>query len=101
METLVQIPEELVYLIMVGVTFLVVQALKFVSDLLNHDLSGYEAQLVASITAAAVVVLNAALGNIPAEYASLANGFLQFLVVVLGSFGMYKVYRQFNPEAKG
>jgi hypothetical protein len=101
METLIQIPEELVNLILVGATFLVVQVLKFLSDLVKHDLSGYEAQIAAAITAAVVVLVNAGLGNVPAEYASLANGFLQFLVVVFGSFGLYKVYRQINPEARG
>lgn len=98
---IVELPQELQFLILGGVTFVVVQALKFLSGLLNHDLSGYEAQIAAAVTAAVVVLANAALGNVPAEYASLANGFLQFLVVVLSSFGLYKVYRQINPQEKG
>ena len=98
MEQFVELPEELKSLLFVGVVFLVTQALKFISDLIGKDLSGHAAETAAGITAALVVIANAALSNVPSDYAPLVAGGLQFVVVLLGSFGLYAAYRKISPK---
>jgi hypothetical protein len=92
METLVQLPDELKALIAIAITVLVTQFLKWLSVQINFDLSGYSAQVAASIVGALLVLINAALTNVPAEIAPIVSQLLVLVVVVLGSFGAYKVF---------
>jgi uncharacterized membrane protein len=98
MDVLVQLPEELKALIGIIVTLLVTEVLKFVAARLNIDLSGYAAQVTAALVGAVVVFINAALSNVPAEFAPIANSLLGLVVVVLGSFGAYKVLLSKKPK---
>lgn len=91
MDIIVQLPEELKVLIGIGVTLLVTQLIKFAAEKFNVDLSGYSAQVVAALVGAVVVFINASLSNVPAEFAPIVNQVLALVVVVLGSFGAYKV----------
>lgn len=92
METLVQLPEELKALIAIAVTVVVTQGLKWLSAQINFDLSGYSAQVAAALVGAVLVFINASLTNVPAELAPIVNQVLVLIVVVLGSFGAYKVF---------
>ena len=71
------------------VTAVLTQLLK-----LGFDFSGYQSQIVASLVAAVLVVINAVFAKIPADFVGIANALLQFIVVVLGAFGAYAVWKQ-------
>lgn len=94
---LVEVPVELQSLIQIGieivVVFLLTQALKA-----GFDFSGYKAQIVAALFSAAMVVINSLLAKVPANLEGIVGALLNLLVVVLGSFGVYKIYRQFVPK---
>ena len=92
MEQLVVLPEELKALIGIAVTFAVTQGLKWLSAQLNFDLSGYAAQITASLVGAVLVFINAAASNVPAEFAPIVNQVLVLVVVVLGAKGLYKSF---------
>ena len=53
----------------------------------------YAAQITAAIVGAILVVINAALTNVPVELAPIVNQVFVLVVVVLGSFGAYKVIK--------
>jgi uncharacterized membrane protein len=90
---MVQIPDELKALLAIGITVIVTQVLKALSAQLKYDLSGYAAQITAAIVGAILVLANAVLTNVPAEFAEIVNQALVLVVVVLGSFGAYKVIK--------
>lgn len=88
-----ELPIELQGLLALGiasiVTFVFTELLK-----LGFDFSGYKSQVVAALVSAVLVVINALFAKIPADFVSIANALLQFLVVVLGAMGVYSVYKQ-------
>ena len=90
---LVEVPVPLQALIQVGIeigiVFLLTQLAK-----LGFDFSGYKAQLVAAFFSAVMVVLNSLLAKVPASLEGIVGALLNLLVVVLGSFGVYKLYKQ-------
>ena len=88
---MIEIPNELKALLAIGITVVVTEVLKALSGKLNVDLSGYAAQITAAIVGAILVVINAALTNVPVELAPIVNQVFVLVVVVLGSFGAYKV----------
>ena len=90
---MVEIPNELKALLAIGITVVVTEILKALSGKLNVDLSGYAAQITASIVGAILVLVNAALTNVPVELAPIINQVFVLVVVVLGSFGAYKVIK--------
>lgn len=92
MESLIQLPDELKALLAVLVTMAVTEILKMIGQSLNVDLSGYSAQVTASIVGSVLVLVNALLTNVPAELAPIMQSLLGLIVVVLGSFGAYKVF---------
>ena len=96
---MIEIPNELKALLAIGITVVVTEVLKALSKKLNHDLSGYAAQITASIVGAVLVFANAALGVVPAEFVPIVNQLFVLVVVVLGSFGAYKVL--LADKAKG
>lgn len=99
MQLLIELPEELKVLIAIGVTMLVTQFLKWLGSFVNVDLSGYAAQVTAGVVAAVLVFINALFSNVPSEYAPIVQQLLALLVVVLGSFGSYKIF--YGNKAKG
>jgi len=90
---MVEIPNELKALLAIGITVVVTEILKALSGKLNVDLSGYAAQITASIVGAILVLVNAALTNVPVELVPIINQVFVLVVVVLGSFGAYKVIK--------
>lgn len=95
--SLVEVPVELQSLILidieVAVVFLLTQLAKA-----GFDFSGYKAQIVAAVFSAVMVFANALLAKVPANLEGIVGALLNLLVVVLGSFGVYKIYRQFVPK---
>ena len=96
--SLVELPLELQSLLQIGIQIVVVFVLVELSKLIKTDLSGYSAQVVAAVFSAVMVVINALLGLIPANYEGIASALLNLLVVLLGAFGLYKAYRTFRPK---
>ncbi len=90
---MVEIPNELKALLAIGITVVVTEILKGLSSKLNVDLSGYAAQITASVVGAILVLINAALTNVPVELLPVINQLFVLVVVVLGSFGAYKVIK--------
>ena len=88
-----ELPIELQGLLTFGiasvVTFIFTELLK-----LGFDFSGYKSQVVAALVSAVLVVINALFAKIPADFVNIANALLQFLVVVLGAFGVYDLYKR-------
>ena len=84
------IPDELKILLAMGITYVVTQALKFLSEKVGLDLSGYTAQVAAALVASVLVVINAIVSNVPVEFLPVINQLLALLVVVLGATGLYK-----------
>ncbi len=101
LQNFVELPDPLKALLLMGVTVLVTEFLKMLSATVKMDLSGYAAQVSSAIVASILVVLNALLAQIPAGYESIATAVLNLIVVLLGSWGAYKVYRQVRPKQYG
>jgi hypothetical protein len=98
MNAIVELPAELKALLAVLITVVVTECLKWIGSKLNADLSGYAAQVTAAIVGSILVLVNAVFSNIPAEAAPIVNQVFVLIVIVLGSFGAYKV---FLAKAKG
>ncbi len=94
METFVELPAELKMLLGMFVTVIVTQFLKWLGDKLGVDLSGYTAKVTAALVGAVLVLINAVLSHVPAEFAPIVNQLFALVVVVLGAFGAYKVFLQ-------
>ena len=62
------------------------------------DVSGYKAQIVAALFSAVMVLDNGLLGLIPAQFEGVAVAALQFIVVLLGAFGVYAAWRRLFPK---
>lgn len=101
-----EIPQELlnlvVYVVTVGVTWLVVEGFKGLGEAFGKDFSN-PAKVFAAIISAGVVsivtgVLDAGLGFIPAEYIPLAQQFLGLLVLLFSAFGYQ---RRVKAQPKG
>lgn len=94
---LIEVPlglqELLKVLLEMAVVFLLTQLAKS-----GFDFSGYKSQIVAALFASAMVVIDAVLAKVPASLEGIVAALLNLLLVVLGSFGAYKLYRQFFPK---
>jgi len=97
LETLVEIPDPLKAMLAVFVTIAVTQILKALSDALKFDLSGYSAQFASAVVASILVLVNAALSHVPAGFEQVVNA----LLVLLASWGGYKVVKQFRDRSRG
>ncbi len=91
MQAIIELPNELKALLGIVLTMTVTEILKWIGGKLNVDLSGYAAQVTAALVGAVLVLINAVFSNIPAEFAPIVQSLLGLVVVVLGSFGAYKV----------
>jgi len=80
----------------IAVVFLFTQLAK-----VGLNFEGYTAQVVAAITSAVIVAINAALSGITGNVETIVSILFNILVVVLGSFGTYKLYRQARPKERG
>lgn len=93
-----ELPHELVVLITAfvggGITWLVVEGFKGISEALGKDLSTF-AKVAAGIVSAAAVssvvaLANAALGFVPAEYQQITAQILGLIVMVFGAMGIQR-----------
>jgi hypothetical protein len=92
MNALIELPPELKALIAIAITVVVTEILKYFGAKLNVDLTGYAAQVTVTLVGAVLVIINAVLSNVPAEFAPIVQQVLVLIVVALGSFGAYKVF---------
>ena len=90
---LLQVPPELQEMIRLAVEIAVIFILTQLAKR-GFDFSGFKAQITAAIVGAVIVFLNAALAKVPLEWEAIGGALLNLLVVVLGSFGLYQVYKQ-------
>ena len=95
--SLVEVPAELQSLILVGIEILVVFVLTQLAKA-GFDLSGYKAQVTAALFSAAMVIINALLAKVPVNLEGIVGALLNLAVVLLGAFGLYKVYRIKFPK---
>ena len=96
--SLIELPLELQDILISVIGIVVVFLLTELSKLLKADLSGYAAQVTAAVWSAVFVVIKVILAKVPADYEGIAAAVLQLIVVLLGAFGFYKVYRQRFPK---
>ena len=94
MQSIIELPDPLKALLLMGVTIAVTEGLKWISGLLKRDLSGYSAQVASAIVAAILVLVNAVLSHVPAQFEPIANSILSLIVVLLGAWGAYKFGKQ-------
>lgn len=94
---LVTLPNELKALLLVVVTGLVTEGLKVVGGWFGKDLSGWAAGLAAGITGVIILFSENLLSLIPAEYEGIAQAVLNFLVILLGAFGLHRQFKRLGP----
>ena len=90
----VTVPDELQAVIASFITLLVTGLLKVIGGWLKIDISDWAAIITAGIVSAIVAFLNALLSGVPAPFEELANLVLRMIVILLGSMGMFGLYRQ-------
>jgi hypothetical protein len=98
LQSLIELPEPLKALLLIAITFVVTELLKLLGNAIKLDLSGYSAQIASAIVASILVVVNMLLAKIPLEYEPIVTAVLNLVVVLLGSWGTYKVFRQLVPK---
>ena len=94
----VQLPEELVVLVGMGVSVLFTAAAKWLFDQFNVDLSDRLAEIASAVSAILVVAINYLIGLVPAEYDNILMAVLAFLIVWLGGTGIYSLF--FRKKAR-
>jgi len=101
-----ELPNELVVLLTgllgAGVTWLVVEGFKGLSEALKVDLSKF-ATIAAAIVSASVVgtvvaLLNAALSFVPVEYQPIVGQVLALLVMIFSAFGIQRRVKKSEPK---
>jgi hypothetical protein len=92
------LPDPLKALLLIGITFVVTELLKLLGNAIKVDLSGYVAQVASAVVASILVVANMLLAKIPLEYEPVITAVLNLIIVLLGSWGTYKLYRQIIPK---
>jgi len=97
-QSLIELPDPLKALLLIAITFVVTELLKLLGNAIKLDLSGYAAQVASAIVASILVVVNMLLTKIPLEYEPIVTAVLNLIVVLLGSWGSYKVFRQLAPK---
>lgn len=90
---LIEVPVQLQSLIQVGIEMAVVFLLTQLAKA-GFDFSGYKAQVVAAVFSAVMVFVNSLVAKVPPSLEGIVGALLNLLVVVLGSFGVYKLYKQ-------
>jgi FtsH-binding integral membrane protein len=98
LNTLITLPDPLKALLLIAITFVVTELLKLLGNAIKVDLSGYTAQIASAVVASILVVVNALFAKIPLEYEPVVTAVLNLIIVLLGSWGTYKVFRQLMPK---
>jgi len=91
---LLELNPELQAVILAGVTFLVTEGLKALSNLLGFDLSGAGAAITAGVMAFLLAVLGGVFALIPPEFHEIASIIQVLLVAILGSFGVHRQFKR-------
>ena len=81
---------ELQALLIAGITWLVTEGLKSLSNVLGFDMSGVKTAVTAALVAIALAAVNGVFGLIPAQYYEVAQVVMSLLVAILGSFGVHR-----------
>lgn len=98
MQTLIELPEPIKLLLLAFITVAVTQALKWLGAQMQYDLTGYAAQIASALVASVLVLANAGLSKIPAEFAPIVNAIFNLVVVLLTSWGAYKFVGQMKSS---
>lgn len=88
---LVALPGEGKTLILTLVSAALTWLLLKVSELLKIDLSGYAAPLAAAVAPLLITIAEFYLGMIPAQYDSLVETIIHFVVLLIGSVGSFVI----------
>ena len=91
---MLELDPELQALLIAGITFLVVEGLKALSNLVGLDLSGAAAAVTAGLVALVLAAISGVLGWIPPEYHEIARVVMALLVAILGSFGIHRQFKR-------
>ena len=91
---MLELDPELQALLIAGITFLVVEGLKALSNLVGLDLSGAAAAVTAGLVALALAAISGVLGWVPPEYHEVARVVMALLVAILGSFGIHRQFKR-------
>ena len=89
----VQLPDELVVVIGLGVMTLVTQAFKWLGGKIGQDLSTHAKQVAAALSSIVVLGINYWLTLVPAAYDNFLSAAMSFLVVWFGGMGLYSFYK--------
>ena len=101
----VAIPPEILNFLNVALTaaltFVIVEGLKEVSNLIGKDLTGYATAITAALVAAVISSVQWLVTLIPETYTPAINGFFAFLVVLLGAYGIRRIVKARNVAVSG
>lgn len=88
----VTLPAELVALIGFAATLVFTALGKWLFDKIGIDLSDRLGEIASAVAAIVVVLINWAIGLVPAAYDNLLNAIFAFLVVWLGGVGTFSMF---------
>lgn len=88
-------------LVMIVVTFLVVQGLKALSQMFGQDLSGIAAAVVAVIMGAILFLLNTLFALVAPAWRPVVEASVLIAIIGLGAFGAHYVYKRMAVSADG
>jgi len=93
---MLELDPQLQALILAGVTYLVTEGLKSLSNLLGFDLSGAGAAITAGIMALLLAAVSGLLNLIPPQYHEIAKVVMALIVSIFGSFGVHRLFKRFD-----
>lgn len=88
----VQLPDQLIALIGMGLLVLLTAVAKWVFDKFGIDIKDRAAEIAASLSAVVVLFINYLLGLVPAAYDSWISAFFAFLIVLFGGIGVFSLF---------
>ena len=88
----VQLPAELIALLGMVLLSVFTGLFKWLGDKIGQDLSGRAAEIATAASAVLVLVINWALGLVPAAYDTWINALFAFLIILLGGNGLYSLF---------
>lgn len=95
---MLELDPQLQALILAGVTYVVTEGLKALSNVLGFDLSGAAAAVTAGLMGLILALLSGLLAFIPPQYHEIAQVVMSLIVVILGSFGVHRLIKAFKPD---
>ena len=98
MQAIIELPNELKALLGIILTMCVTEILKWLGWKLNVDLSGYAAQVTASLVGAVLGLINAVFSNVPAEFAPIVQSLLGWSWSFLVRSARIRCYSRQSPN---